>query len=214
MDGPLAVATTAADLDRAIAAAGRDAGGTDAEGERRAITLATAARTALDAAAPGDAALAAGRAIGEDPGHAGARATLAAAVAAIAATAAALPLRGSAVLADAVDLVEAPDLLAAYGRHVGADDPVTLVIALPEADDPGLTRALVDAAAAAGLDGPGTPDLLAAPLADPAALADRAGALLGQIAAPAALHLLPRLGSPDAIATWARQTLGRTLAAP
>jgi hypothetical protein len=63
--------------------------------------------------------------------------------------------RAVAVLAFADELIADPALLAAYGAAVSGDDDATLVIVT---DDP---DSLLDAVAAAGLDGPESADLLA-----------------------------------------------------
>jgi hypothetical protein len=63
--------------------------------------------------------------------------------------------RGLAILAFSDELIADPALLQAYGAAVTGEDDVTLVIVT---DDP---RPLIEAVAAAGLDGEGTADLIA-----------------------------------------------------
>jgi hypothetical protein len=70
------------------------------------------------------------------------------------------------VLAFGHELAERPELLRAYGERFGAGDDVTLVIYSPGADAGELESRLLAAAAAAGLDGDGTADLLALPLGE------------------------------------------------
>jgi len=67
--------------------------------------------------------------------------------------------RRVAVLAYGDELLADPALLEAYGTAFGADDDVTLVIAVADAD----VTPLLDAVAAAGLDGEGSPDMIAVP---------------------------------------------------
>lgn len=69
--------------------------------------------------------------------------------------------RGRAVLARAEELVAEPGLLAAWGRRFSAADDVSLVIAVADGD----VAPLVEAVAAAGLDGEDAADLVAVPLA-------------------------------------------------
>jgi hypothetical protein len=68
------------------------------------------------------------------------------------------------VLAFGDELAERPELLRAYSERFGAGDDVTLVIYSPGADAASLESRLMAAAAAAGLDGEDTADLLALPL--------------------------------------------------
>jgi hypothetical protein len=69
--------------------------------------------------------------------------------------------RRVAVLAYGDELLADPTLLAAYGTAFGAGDDVTLVIATADGD----VASLLDAVAAAGLDGEGSPDMIAVPQA-------------------------------------------------
>jgi hypothetical protein len=81
--------------------------------------------------------------------------------------------RRVAVLAYADELIADPTLLGAYGTAFGADDDVTLVIVTAD------VTPLLDAVAAAGLEGDHSPDLLAvgsAPLGVDAILSRRADA--------------------------------------
>jgi glycosyltransferase involved in cell wall biosynthesis len=81
------------------------------------------------------------------------------------------------VLASAAELLAEPALLERYGRRATGED-ATLVIAL---DDAGAAAPLGEAVAAAGLDGDGSPDLLAVP--DSPLLARAADARLTDLAA-------------------------------
>ena len=65
-------------------------------------------------------------------------------------------VRSFAAIAFAEEIVADPGLLAAYGREFSAGDDATLVIVAPDAAD-----RLVEAVAAAGVDGEGSADLLA-----------------------------------------------------
>ncbi len=130
-----------------------------------------------------------------------ARATLAACERAVAERAgarrAALGLQGTrtrAVLAFADEIVERPTLLQDYARAVSAADDMTLVIGLPTGPQ-GLEDRLVDAASAAGIDGPDGADVIAFPLPDPvpAALSDAVDAVLSERDVPAELSALPRV---------------------
>jgi hypothetical protein len=67
--------------------------------------------------------------------------------------------RRVAVLAFGDELLADPALLAAYGAAFGAGDDVTLVIATADGD----VAQLLEAVAAAGLDGEGSPDMIAVP---------------------------------------------------
>src|SRR6185503_486743 len=96
-------------------------------------------------------------------------------------------LRGTTLLADAAELCADPALLAAYARRVRGDDDVTLVIALA---DPAGESALVQAVAAAGLDAPGSPDLLAVG-GTVAGLARAVDGLVSRAAPPPAAAHLP-----------------------
>ena len=136
-------------------------------------------------------------AVAHDPADSAARAALAEATARAAAQPDLLEgVRSLAILAWADEVVEDPGVLAAWGAaHSDADD-LTLVICPPPGADPAPWIArLPDAVAAAGLDGPGAPDLLGVTVAlDPAtehALARRlAGVLTRRPARPGPLGAL------------------------
>jgi hypothetical protein len=70
-------------------------------------------------------------------------------------------VRRVAVLAYGDELLADPSLLSAYGDAFGATDDITLVIATDDGD----VAPLLDAVAAAGLDGEGSPDMIAVPAA-------------------------------------------------
>ena len=116
------------------------------------------------------------------------------------------------VLAFGDELAERPELLRAYGERFDAGDDVTLVIYSPGADAASLESRLLAAAAAAGLDGDGTADLLALPLgqrvSDESLLAASVDALLsgGEAAWPFAG--LPRFGETalDQLQAFASRT--------
>jgi hypothetical protein len=76
----------------------------------------------------------------------------------------ALPLRDFAVLAFADELVERPQLLAAYGQAFRAGDNATLAIYAPGWDDARAAELLSPVLAAAGIDGDDGADLLALPV--------------------------------------------------
>jgi glycosyltransferase involved in cell wall biosynthesis len=73
--------------------------------------------------------------------------------------------RAFATLADAAELGERPELLAAYATVFSAADDATLVIRL--GSEPDALEGLQTAVAAAGLDGEGAADLLAVPAGGP-----------------------------------------------
>jgi hypothetical protein len=102
-------------------------------------------------------------------------------------------VRATVLVADAAELIADPSLLPSYAARVSGDDDVTLAIALPDGDE----AALVAAVAAAGLDAPGSPDLLALP-SPVAALGRAADGALTRRPLPAALSHLPTaaLGAP------------------
>jgi hypothetical protein len=116
------------------------------------------------------------------------------------------------VLAFGNELAERPELLRAYGRRFGPGDDVTLVIYSPDADAAELESRLLAAAAAAGLDGDDTADLLALPLgqrvSDESLLAASVDALLsgGEPVWPFAA--LPRFGEAglDQLQAFASRT--------
>jgi len=105
--------------------------------------------------------------------------------------------RTVAVLAYGDELVERPDLLRGYGERFGSADDVTLVLYSPGTDPAELEPALLAAAAAAGLDGEGSADLLALELGKPVddrLLAASVDALLSERTPDWALGGLPRFG--------------------
>jgi glycosyltransferase involved in cell wall biosynthesis len=116
------------------------------------------------------------------------------------------------VLAFGDELAERPELLHAYGERFGPGDDVTLVIYSPGGDAAELESRLFAAAAAAGLDGEDTADLLALPLGqrlgDESLLAASVDALLsgGEPAWP--FSELPRFGASglDALHAFASRT--------
>jgi glycosyltransferase involved in cell wall biosynthesis len=116
------------------------------------------------------------------------------------------------VLAFGDELAARPELLRAYGERFGPGDDVTLVIYSPGSDAAELESRLFAAAAAAGLDGEDTADLLALPLgqrlSDENLLAASVDALLsgGEPAWP--FSELPRFGesSLDALREFASRT--------
>jgi hypothetical protein len=122
--------------------------------------------------------------IAQDPFDGEARAALAAAHAGGAPVGPALPLRDFAVLAFADELVERPELLAAYGQAFGAGDNATLAIYAPGWDDARAAELLSPVLAAAGIDGDDCADLLALPVPhDPESersLAERVQAVLSE----------------------------------
>ena len=98
--------------------------------------------------------------------------------------------RRFAVAALADELVADPELLRAYGDAFGERDDVSLVIFGAER----LAERLGPVVAAAGLDGPGSPDLLGVEggIVHAAAVAARSGALLSRREPPAPFTTLPR----------------------
>jgi GT2 family glycosyltransferase len=103
---------------------------------------------------------------------------------------AAIDSRRFAVAALAEEILSDPDLLRAYGGAFGADDDVSLVIY----GQSHLLESLGAAVAAAGVDGPGSPDLLAVGggIFQAAAVAASSGALLTRRAAQEPFAALPR----------------------
>jgi glycosyltransferase involved in cell wall biosynthesis len=99
--------------------------------------------------------------VAQDPFNHEARAALAAAHTGGATAEPALPFRDFAVLAFADELVERPELLAAYGRAFGSADNATLAIYAPGWDDARAAELLPPVLAAAGIDGDDCADLLA-----------------------------------------------------
>ncbi len=65
------------------------------------------------------------------------------------------------MLAYCDELLADPALLSAYGSTFGATDDITLVIATDDGD----VAPLLEAVAAAGMDGDGSPDMIAVPIA-------------------------------------------------
>jgi len=115
--------------------------------------------------------------------------------------------RAFVTLADAAELGERPELLAAYARVFSATDDATLVIRL--GSDPEALDALEAAVAAAGLDGEDAADLLAVP-ADAmslAALAPSVDAVLSTVLPEGPLAALPCAGA-DGVAALAALARG------
>jgi hypothetical protein len=104
--------------------------------------------------------------------------------------------RAFATLADAAELAERPELLAAYGAAFTADDDATLVITL--GDEPAELERLQGALEAAGLDGDDAPDLLAVPREPRARLAGAVDAVLSAALPEGALAALPAAGAAGA----------------
>jgi hypothetical protein len=156
-----------------------------AQERERSVEIAAAGAAALRGGDPDRAARLLLNAIGEDPWNGAARLDLAIALQ----QAAGLPAPGAApilatgmrvTLAAASDLLAAPDLLATYARETPAGDDATLVVVYENADELQGLAALVEQL---GLDGHGSPDIVAqpAPATQPAKrlLAARATATLG-----------------------------------
>jgi hypothetical protein len=137
-----------------------------------------AGRAALAAGVAEDAAGCFAAAIALDPWAAGGREGLDAAVAA----AALADARRHVGVADAAEICADPSLLRRWGERFGAGDDATLVIDATAMDAQAAARRLGAAVAAAGLDGPDAPDLLAIPGPAPRglreALAARAATVL------------------------------------
>jgi hypothetical protein len=157
---------------------------TEPERERSAQAAAAGAQ-ALRAGDPDRAARLLLTAIGEDPWNGGARLDLEIALQ----QAAGLPAPGATpsltlgarvTLADAADLLAAPELLASYARETPTGADATLVVVY---DDPQQLQGLAALVEQLGLDGEGSPDIAAepAPATLPAQrlLAARATATLG-----------------------------------
>jgi hypothetical protein len=156
-----------------------------AQEHERSVEVAAAGAAALRADDPDRAARLLLNAIGEDPWNGAARLDLEIALQ----QAAGLPAPGAApilatgtrlTLAAAGDLLAAPDLLATYARGTPAGDDATLVVVYETAHELQGLAALVEQL---GLDGHGSPDIVAqpAPATEPAKrlLAARATATLG-----------------------------------
>jgi hypothetical protein len=163
-----------------------------AQERARSAEAAAAGATALRAGDPDRAARLLLNAIGEDPWNGAARLDLEVALQ----QAASLPAPGAApslalgahvTLACAADLLRAPDLLASYARETPAGADATLVVVY---DDQRELQGLAGLVAQLGLDGHGSPDIVAepAPATLPAQrmLAARATATLGAPALAAA----------------------------
>jgi hypothetical protein len=156
-----------------------------AQERERGAQAASAGAAALGAGDPDRAARLLLNAIGEDPWNGAARLDLEIALQ----QAAGLPAPGPApalaagarvTLAAAGDLLAAPELLEAYARETPAGDDASLVVVYHDADEVWGLAALVERL---GLDGAGSPDIVAhpAPATQPAQrlLAARATATLG-----------------------------------
>jgi hypothetical protein len=163
-----------------------------AQERERGAQAAAAGAAALRAGDPDRAARLLLNAIGEDPWNGAARLDLEIALQ----QAASLPAPGAATalatgarvtLAAAADLLATPDLLAAYARDTQPGDDATLVVVYDGAHELEALAALVEQL---GLDGEGSPDIVAepAPATQPAQrlLAARATAALGAPALAAA----------------------------
>ncbi len=191
--------------------------------ERDAALAAGATRVGRAALASGDlpaASRAATRACGHDPEHEDVRGLLADVRAAVARTGVAaverdaaqrprgvsrrtaLKLRSFVTLALADELVQLPELLRSYGATFGADDNASLLMVLTDAS-PAAVHELVAAVVQAGLDCDDSPDLVATTVATggavPAALVQRAAALLSRREQDGALGELPRVDA-DSVA--------------
>ena len=73
--------------------------------------------------------------------------------------------RSFTTLVRAGEILSDPQLLRAYGEHFSGADDATLVIYAPHVDQAELEQQLVETAAAAGMDGEGSADMLALPFA-------------------------------------------------
>lgn len=107
--------------------------------------------------------------------------------------------RSFTVAAFADELLERPQLLAAFADRFGPDDDASLVVWGPGVEGDALLDTVQQAVAAAGIDGDRLPDVLLLPLpGTPAvdrALADRADALLSEWPAAGLVGELPRYGA-------------------
>jgi hypothetical protein len=104
--------------------------------------------------------------------------------------------RAFATLADAAELADRPELLAAYAAAFTAADDATLVITLGE--DAAELERLQAALAATGLDGDDGPDLLAVPREPRARLAGAVDAVLSASLPDGALAALPTAAASGA----------------
>jgi hypothetical protein len=86
-------------------------------------------------------------------------------------------VRGFVTVALVQEVAERPQLLRAYGDRFGADDDATLVLLALDGDADAAGARLVPILEALGLDGPGSPDMLAV-AAPPARVAETAAAVL------------------------------------
>jgi glycosyltransferase involved in cell wall biosynthesis len=109
--------------------------------------------------------------------------------------------RGFAVLGFAGELVERPELLAAFGRCFSADDDATLVIYAPDECEESLARRLGTAIAQAGLDAEDGPDLLGLAMprdeAIETTIAHGVHAVLTERAPEGAFHAPPHFAAGD-----------------
>jgi hypothetical protein len=97
-------------------------------------------------------------------------------------------VRATVLLATAEELCADPALLRGYAERAGAEDDATLVVAVADAaEEPALIAAVEDA----GLDAPGSPDLLAVDGRDLRTLGRAADGAVTRRPLPAALSHLP-----------------------
>ena len=108
---------------------------------------------------------------------------------------------GATVLAYADELIEAPELLVAYARAVGAADGAVLAIYAPDWDPGALGAALEAPIAAAGLDADGAPELVAYAIPrdgrSELTMAHRLDALLTRRAPAGVFGAVPHVGAAD-----------------
>jgi len=106
--------------------------------------------------------------------------------------------RTRAIFASAREIVGTPGLQARYASAVSGSDDVTLVIGIPPGSAD-LEERLVAVAEAAGVEGAGSPDVLAVVIADPPpdTLGDAVDAVLSRSEPPAALRGTPSLDGDD-----------------
>ncbi len=107
--------------------------------------------------------------------------------------------RAFTVVGFADEVLERPELLAAFAASFGPDDDASLILWGPGVDAPALLATVERAVAAAGLDESMLPDVLLLPLpgtpAVDACLAGRADALLSEWPAAGRVGELPRYGA-------------------